>query len=118
LHQNNLLDQGYVSLLMKQLISYSNLTGIDLFDYIHSHYRLDALPHFEQAYQNTRSQIPFRNFEEINNLLPYILDVKGVSYNQALAYKFIRINNTTYTINDIIDFLLVIIVIVIIICIY
>jgi len=51
-------------------------------------------------------------------LLSYILDIKGVSYNQALAYKFIRINNTNYTINDIIDFLLVIIIIVIIICIY
>lgn len=76
LYQNNLLNQGYVSLLMKQLNNYSNLTGVELFDYIHSHYQLNALPHFEQAYQNTRSQIPFRNFEEINNLLPYILDSK------------------------------------------
>ena len=76
LHQNNLLDQGYVSLLMKQLSSYSNLTGVELFDYIHSHYQLDALPHFEQAYWHTRAQIPFQNFKEINNLLPYILDSK------------------------------------------
>jgi hypothetical protein len=76
LYHYNLLDQGYVSLLMKQLTDYSKLTGIELFDYTHSHYQLDALPHFEQAYQSTRAQIPFQNFEEKNNLLPYILDSK------------------------------------------
>jgi hypothetical protein len=61
---------------MKQLTNYSELTGIELFDYIHFHYQLNELSHFEQAYQNTRAQIPFQNFEEINNLLPYILDSK------------------------------------------
>lgn len=89
LHQNNLLDQGYVSLLMQQTTDYSkNLTGVELFDYIHFHYQLNALPHFEQAYQQTRSQIPFRNFEEKNNLPGYILDSK---YSVVLE---------TYAIND------------------
>ena len=76
LHQHDLLDRGYVSLLMKQLSDYNDLTGVELFDYIHHQYGLDALPHFEQAYQTVRSQIPFRNFKENNNLLPYILDSK------------------------------------------
>jgi len=76
LHQNNLLDQGYVSLLLKQLSSYSSLTGQALFDHIHKKYQLNALPHFEEAYQKMRDQVPYRNFEEKNNLLPLILDSK------------------------------------------
>ena len=76
LHQNNLLDQGYVSLLLKQVASYSALTGKDLYDYIHKQYQLNNLPHFEEAYQKTKDLVPYRNFEENNNLLPYILDSK------------------------------------------
>jgi hypothetical protein len=81
LYQHNLLDQGYVSLLMYQKQNYSKLTGVELFDYIHSHYQLNTIPHFEQAYQDTRSLIPFRNFVETDSLLPYILDSK---YSVAL----------------------------------
>lgn len=76
LHQNNLLDQGYVSFLLKQETIYSSLTGQALFDYIHKEYQLNALPHFEEVYQKMRDQVPYRNFEENNNLLPQILDSK------------------------------------------
>ena len=76
LHYHNLLDKGYVSFLLKQLNSYSVLTGKDLFDYIHQHYKLNQLPHFEQAYQSLKNQVPYRNFFENYNLLPLIQDSK------------------------------------------
>jgi len=76
LHTYDLLDRGYVSLLMKQLSSYSTLVGKELFDYIHYTYQLNKLPHFETAYQSRKNQIPFRNFEEKNNLLSLIADSK------------------------------------------
>lgn len=76
LHHHNLLDKGYVSVLMKQLSDYSNLTGTELFDFIHYKYQLDQLPHFEKAYQELRSIVPYRNFTEIHNLSPLILDSK------------------------------------------
>jgi len=80
-HHHNLLDKGYVSLLMDQESDYSELTGVDLFDHIHQHYQLDQLPHFEKAYRATRSQIPYRNFNRNQDLLPLILDSK---YSLAL----------------------------------
>jgi hypothetical protein len=76
LHHYDLLDKGYVSVLMKQLSSYSNLTGQELFDFIHHKYQLNQLPHFEKSYQELRSKVPYRNFTETNNLLPLILDSK------------------------------------------
>ena len=76
LHTHDLIDRGYVSLLMNQLSSYSTLVGKELFDYIHYTYQLNQLPHFEAAYQSRKDQIPFRNFEEKNNLLPLIADSK------------------------------------------
>jgi len=62
LHTHNLIDRGYVSLLMKQLNNYSLRKGKELFDYIHQTYQLNQLPHFETAYQTYKNQIPFRNF--------------------------------------------------------
>ena len=76
LHQNNLLEQGYVSLLLHQVSSYSPLSGKDLYRYTHHHYQLGALAHFEKSYQETKDQVPFRNFEENYNLPAYILDSK------------------------------------------
>jgi len=76
LYHFNLIDKGYVSLLMKQLVTYSPLVGKDLYDYIHYNYQLDKLPHFDKAYKQTRDLIPFRNFDEQENLLPLIQDSK------------------------------------------
>jgi hypothetical protein len=76
LYHYDLLDRGYVSLLLKQLVSYSELTGQELFDFIHEKYQLNQLSHFEQAYQALREKVPYRNFPETNNLLPFILDSK------------------------------------------
>ena len=77
LKNKNLLDKGYVSFLLKQMEIYSgNRTGKDLYDYIHTQYQLNALPHFEQAYHELRDLVPYRNFPEENNLLPLILDSK------------------------------------------
>lgn len=76
LHHHDLLDQGYVSLLLKQLTSYSSLTGKDLFDHIHQRHALYQLPHFEQAYQSLKNQVPYCNFVEEYNLLPLIQDSK------------------------------------------
>jgi hypothetical protein len=76
LHLHGLLDQGYVSYLMKTMPFYSELTGKDLFDFIHEQYELGQLPHFEQAYQALRDQVPYRNFEEIFDLADYLADSK------------------------------------------
>lgn len=76
LYQNNLLDQGYVSFLLKQVVDYSTATGLELFDYIHQTYNLGQLPHFNEAYQNLKTQVPYRNFEETFDLNDYILDSK------------------------------------------
>lgn len=76
LHQYDLLDKGYVSFLLKQLSVYSDLTGQELFSYIHEKYQLGQLPHFAQAYQELYSVVPYRNFEEILDLNKYIIDSK------------------------------------------
>jgi len=76
LYHHDLLDKGHVSFLLKQLVSYSTLTGKDLFDFIHDKYSLYQLPHFELAYQKLKNQVPYRNFDEDHNLLPLILDSK------------------------------------------
>jgi hypothetical protein len=76
LHHHDLLDKGYVSFLLKQLSVYSNLTGQELFSYIHEKYQLGQLPHFAQAYQALYSVVPYRNFEEVLDLNKYIIDSK------------------------------------------
>lgn len=76
LHSKDLLDKGYVSLLMKQLTFYSSLTGRELFDFIHFNHQLDKLKHFDQAYYELRDKIPYRNFTETFDLLPLINDSK------------------------------------------
>lgn len=76
LHHYNLLDRGYVSLLMNNLDSYSKYQGRELFDHIHSNYGLDQLPHFEKAYQELKHKVPYQNFKEVNDLRPYIANSK------------------------------------------
>lgn len=76
LQQKNLLNRGYVSFLLKQLTDYSELTGKDLFIWIHENYELGNLPHFQNAYQNLIDKVPYRNFVEQENLIPLILDSK------------------------------------------
>lgn len=76
LHHKGLLEKGYVSFLLYQLTSYSSITGVELFDHIHHNYHLDQLPHFHEAYMELRSQVPYKNFPEIQDLTPYIQDSK------------------------------------------
>jgi len=76
LYLRGLLDKGYVSFLLKQLASYSTLTGVELFDYIHNNYNLANVPNFHNAYEALRSLVPYRNFTEIKDLPVYIKDSK------------------------------------------
>jgi hypothetical protein len=71
-----LLDKGYVSYLLYQLDDYSKLTGIDLFDFIHYTKGLDQLEKFQTAYQELRTNVPYRNFEEKFDLMTYVNDSK------------------------------------------
>jgi len=72
----NLLDKGYVSFLLYQIKEYADLSGIELYDFIHETYQLHKLPHFHQAYLDMREKVPFRNFEENNNLAEYLKECK------------------------------------------
>lgn len=77
LQHQQLLNQGHVSFLLKQISDANDTkTGIDLFDYTHQHYHLDRVPHFVQAYNELRSNVPYCNFHEQHDLLPLILESK------------------------------------------
>jgi len=76
LYHHNLLDRGYVSFSLYQLDEYSELKDIELYDYIHNNFQLDKFPHFQEAYQQMRSKVPFKNFEENFNLDDKIIDSK------------------------------------------
>jgi len=76
LQLENLLDSGYVSYLLYQLSDYSNLTGQDLFEFIHYHKGLDSLANFQKAYDFLKSTVPYRNFIENSDLTGYISDSK------------------------------------------
>jgi hypothetical protein len=75
LYNAKLLDRGYVSFLLYNYEN-ENQLEIDLFDQLHSLHGMNQLPHFEDAYQNLRSQVPFRNFEENPILWDKICDSK------------------------------------------
>jgi hypothetical protein len=64
----DLLDKGYVSFLLFQYPFYSDKTGLELFDYIHDHYHLGDLEHFQNAYVAMRNNVPYKNFEDTNDL--------------------------------------------------
>jgi len=76
LQHYDLLDKGYVSFLLYQIESYSKLEGIELYDFIHKKSMMSKLPHFQQAYLDLRSKVPYRNFEENANLSVYLKDSK------------------------------------------
>ena len=80
LHNRKLLDKGYVSFLLRQYESYfpdgQPLSEVELFDYIHHNYQLNHLSHFQSAFESLRSSVPYRNFNESNNLVTTILDSK------------------------------------------
>lgn len=80
LHNEQLIENGYLSFLLRQYDDYfENSIPIpqkELFKYIHYKYQLDKLPNFDKAYHELENKVPFRNFPEINDLLPTILDTK------------------------------------------
>lgn len=76
LHLYNLIDKGYVSFLLYQLNSYSPATGQQLFEQIHYQHELHKLPHFDRAYHDLKSKVPFRNFIELCDLDHLIMDSK------------------------------------------
>ena len=84
----DLLDKGYVSFLLFQHEFYSDKSGIELFDWIHTHHELNKLPHFEQAYHELRPHVPYQNFIETPYLHGYAADSK---YSLVLE---------TYAVND------------------
>lgn len=67
----NLLDKGYVSFLLFQYSFYSEKTGLELFNHIHEHYELGNNAHFQQAYDELKFMVPYKNFTENNNLHSY-----------------------------------------------
>jgi hypothetical protein len=76
LYLNNLLDKGYVSYLLWQLDSYSQLRGAELFDFIHYNFKLDQLESFNRAYNELKIHVPYRNFSKDDELIKLIADSK------------------------------------------
>lgn len=77
LQHHNLLNQGYVSFLLKNNLStYNNYQGKELFDYVHDTYNLAHIPSFEMAYQELKNSVPYQNFLEISDLALYTAQSK------------------------------------------
>lgn len=74
LYLNQLIDKGYVSFLLSQINT--NIVGEKLFEYIHYTYELDKLPHFDHAYHNLKTLVPYKNFTETGSLESFIMDSK------------------------------------------
>lgn len=72
----DLLDKGFVSFLLFTYDFYSDKTGLELFDWIHTQYELNNLPHFEQVYHELRPHVPYKNFTEVIDLNGYAADSK------------------------------------------
>jgi hypothetical protein len=93
LKKYNLLDKGFVSFLLFQYDSYSDKRGLELFDWIHTHYELNKLPHFEQAYHELRPHVPYKNFTEVIDLNGYASDSK---YSLVLETYAIQDGHISY----------------------
>lgn len=91
LKHHQLLDQGYVSYLLKSLVDYSDKTGVELYDFIHTKFELYRLENFDTAYRQLKNCVPYRNFDERLDLIPLIETVK---YNLVLE---------TYAVEDDLD---------------
>jgi hypothetical protein len=76
LHHHDLLDRGYVSFLFKQLPDYSNLSGVELYHWIHQNFNLGDLAHFEQAYQQLKNTIPYVNVDDVKDIQIYLENSK------------------------------------------
>lgn len=76
LKHHNLLDQGYVSYLLKNMDFMTTKTGAEQFEWIHHNFKLNELAHFDQAYKELIGQVPYRNFENQPTVIPYVLDSK------------------------------------------
>jgi hypothetical protein len=74
LHNRKLLDSGYVSFLFYNWQDESQ-SELDLFEKNHNKF-LNSLDHFNKAYAELKSQIPFRNFVENTVLWDKICDSK------------------------------------------
>jgi len=72
----DLLDKGFVSFLLFQYDFYSDKAGLELFDWIHTHFELNKLPHFEQSYHELRPHVPYQNFTEIPDVSGYAANSK------------------------------------------
>jgi len=73
LYLNDLLEQGFVSYQLFQIDS--KLTGTDLFDHIHRQ-DLQELEQFNRAHAALRPMVPYRNFDDSNDLGPLVLQTK------------------------------------------
>lgn len=76
LYLKNLLDKGHVCFLFNQLDTYSKLRGSELMNYIHYHFKLDNLPHFEQAYHSLKNSVPYINFKNGSDINSLVMDSK------------------------------------------
>jgi len=93
LYNAKLLDRGYVSFLLYNHEN-KNQPEIELFDQLHSLHGMNQLPHFEDAYQNLRSQVPYRNFKEnlalwdkiCDSKYSLVLDTYATNDNDASCY--------------------------------
>lgn len=72
----NLLDNCYISFLYKQCRDYSELSGPDLYHWIHQHFKLDQLEHFQKAYIDLTDKIPYVNIDDFVHIEPYIENSK------------------------------------------
>lgn len=76
LYHHDLLRKGYVSFLLDQHHYFSDLLGIDLFDWIHKNHNLGIHAHFEKAYQKLRYIVPYRNFDDTPDIYQLLSDSK------------------------------------------
>jgi hypothetical protein len=93
LYNAKLLDRGYISFLLYNHEN-KNQPEIELFDQLHSRHGMNQLPHFEDAYQNLRLQVPYRNFKEnpvlwdkiCDSKYSLVLDTYATNDNDASCY--------------------------------
>ena len=76
LHLNKLLDRGYVSFRLFQYDFYSQLEGVELYNYIHQQHQLGKVEKFQQAFDELKDKVPFCNFHEDGDLLEKVLTSK------------------------------------------
>jgi hypothetical protein len=77
LHHHDLLDKGYVTFLLSQVDWYADCkTGLELYDWIHDKHSLNQIEHFDRAYHELRSKVPYRNFDLTTSLYEYANDCK------------------------------------------